>query len=307
MTRRLVFLAALVAAALALAACGGGGDDDRDSPAGTASKPAPIRLGTKNFTEQYILGELYAQALRAKGIEVELKSDIGSSEIVDQAMQIGSLDMYPEYIGVLLSEIAGRSDRPDTAQAAYEEARQFQRGRGYELLAMTPFSDSNAIAVTPATAERYGLRSIADLRKVPGGARIGAPPEFRTRFEGLVGLRSRYGLRDARVRALPIGKQYAALDRGTVDAAAVFTTDGMLDEDEYVILEDPRNLFSFQNVAPVVRKAALQRTKGLAEAVDAVSATLTTEAMRSMNAEVDLDGKDPANVARAFLQAKRLL
>jgi osmoprotectant transport system substrate-binding protein len=305
MIRRPGAWAALVAAALLLAFTGCGGDGKSD--AGVARSAEPIRLGTKNFTEQYILGELYAQAMRAHGIPVELKSDIGSSEIVDQAMQIGSLDMYPEYTGVLLSEIAGQSRRPKTARAAYDAAREFEANRGYALLAMTPFSNSNALAVTHATARRFGLRTIADLAKVPGGARIAAPPEFRTRFEGLVGLRSRYAVRDATVAAMPIGDQYAALDRGRVDVAAVFMTDGMLEDEEYVILQDPRNLFSFQNVAPVVRTSVLNRTPGLARALDPVSAKLTTQAMRRMNAEVDLKHRDPADVAAQFLREHDLL
>ncbi len=307
MSRRIARIAALVAAAVLLALAGCGGDDDGgDGTDAAAQQGQPVRLGTKNFTEQYILGELYAQAMRAKGIDVELKSDIGSSEIVDLAMQIGSLDMYPEYTGVLLSEIAGQSRRPDTAEAAYAAAREFERGRGFDLLAMTPFSDSNALAVTHRTARRYGLRSIEDLDKIHGGVRIAAPPEFRTRFEGLVGLRSRYGLR-ARVAAMPIGEQYDALDRGSVDVAAVFTTDGKLSDEEYVILRDPRNLFSFQNVAPVVRRSVLQRTPELAKAIDPVSAKLTTEAMRKMNADVDLHRRKPADVAEAFLREHGLL
>ena len=306
MRTRAPVLAALVAASLllVLAGCGGGGDaQTSDRP---AQGPAPIRLGTKNFTEQYILGQLYAQTLRAHGIDVELKNDIGSSEIVDQAMQIGSLDMYPEYTGVLLSEIAGVSKRPKSAQATFDAAKEFERSRGFAMLPMTPFSNSNAIAVTHKTAMRYGLRSIADLNRIPGGARIAAPPEFRTRFEGLVGLEQRYGVH-ARVAAMPIGRQYRALADGTVDAAAVFATDGMLDEGEYVILRDPRNLFSFQNVSPVVRASVLQRTPGLARAIDPVSAKLTTAAMRKMNAEVDIKGREPAEVAKEFLEQEGLL
>jgi osmoprotectant transport system substrate-binding protein len=288
---------------IALAGCGGGSADPPKDPAQGAE---PIRLGTKNFTEQYILGAIYAQALRAHGIPVELKSDIGSSEIVDQAMQIGSLDMYPEYTGVLLSEIAGVSRRPPSAKATFDAARTFERTRGYDLLTMTPFSNSNALAVTHKTATKYGLRTIGDLDRIPGGATIAAPPEFRTRFEGLVGLRDRYMLR-AKVVAMPIGQQYKALDEGRVDAAAVFATDGMLEDEEYTILRDPRNLFSFQNVTPVVRTSVLKRTPGLAKAVDPVSAKLTTDAMRKMNAQVDIDGRDPADVAKQFLEREGLL
>ena len=302
MRARLATLLAL-GVLLALAGCGGGSADPQKNPAQGAD---PIRLGTKNFTEQYILGEIYAQALRAHGIPVELKSDIGSSEIVDQAMQIGSLDMYPEYTGVLLSEIAGVSRRPPSAKATFDAAQTFERTRGYDLLTMTPFSNSNALAVTHKTAMKYGLRTIGDLDRIPGGATIAAPPEFRTRFEGLVGLRSRYMLR-AKVVAMPIGQQYKALNEGRVDAAAVFATDGMLEDEEYVILRDPRNLFSFQNVTPVVRTSVLKRTPGLAKAVDPVSAKLTTDAMRKMNAQVDIDGREPAAVAKEFLEREGLL
>ena len=212
--------------ALLVAACGGSERKDR----GGAADAPTIRVGTKNFTEQYILGELYRQALEAKGFTVELKSDIGSTEIIDRALTGGSLDMYPEYTGVLLSEIAQRRRKPRTARAAYEAAKAFQEKRGFTLLAMTPFSDQNALATTPEFARRNGLRTIADLGRVPGGVTIGAPPEFRTRFEGLVGLREVYGLDDARARAFKIGAQYAALDRDKVDAAAVFTTDGQLEK-----------------------------------------------------------------------------
>jgi osmoprotectant transport system substrate-binding protein len=302
MRARLATLLAL-GVLLVLAGCGGGSADPPKNPAQGAD---PIRLGTKNFTEQYILGEIYAQALRAHGIPVELKSDIGSSEIVDQAMQIGSLDMYPEYTGVLLSEIAGVSRRPPSAEATFTAAQTFERTRGYDLLTMTPFSNSNALAVTHKTAMRYGLRTIGDLDRIPGGATIAAPPEFRTRFEGLVGLRDRYMLQ-AKVVAMPIGQQYKALDEGRVDAAAVFATDGMLEDEEYVILRDPRNLFSFQNVTPVVRTSVLKRTPGLAKTVDPVSAKLTTDAMRKMNAQVDIDGRDPADVAKQFLEQEGLL
>jgi len=302
MRARLATLLAL-GVLLALAGCGGG---SADPPKGPAQSADAIRLGTKNFTEQYILGEIYAQALRAHGIPVELKSDIGSSEIVDQAMQIGSLDMYPEYTGVLLSEIAGVSRRPPSAEATFTAAQKFERTRGYDLLTMTPFSNSNALAVTHKTAMKYGLRTIGDLDRIPGGATIAAPPEFRTRFEGLVGLRSRYMLR-AKVVAMPIGQQYKALNEGRVDAAAVFATDGMLEDEEYVILRDPRNLFSFQNVTPVVRTSVLKRTPGLAKAVDPVSAKLTTDAMRKMNAQVDIDGREPAAVAKEFLEREGLL
>jgi osmoprotectant transport system substrate-binding protein len=298
MVRRLL-VAALAGLALALFGCGG---DDSGEDSGAADTPPPITIGTKNFTEQFILGELYRQALEAKGFSVVLKSDIGSSEIVDRALTAGSLDMYPEYTGVMLSEIAGVKKRPRTAGGAYEAAKRFQEGRGFTLLEMTPFSDQNALAVTPEYARRHDLGSIADLDEVPGGVTIAAPPEFRTRYEGLVGLREEYGLLGVQVKPFKIGEQYAALDKGDVDAAAVFTTDGQLEKDRYVVLSDPRRLFAFQNVAPVIKADLARRYPKLVEVIDSVSRELTTEAMREMNADAVQRGEEPAAVAARFLR-----
>jgi osmoprotectant transport system substrate-binding protein len=300
-------LAALAALVLAAAGCGGDDDADRGGDGARAAEPV-IRIGTKNFTEQYILGELYRQALRAKGFRVQLKSDVGSTEIIHQALTTGGLDMYPEYIGVLLSEVAKRRSRPSDPHAAYAAARAFEERRGFTLLGMTPFSDQNALAVSPALARRHKLRAIGDLARVPGGVRVGAPPEFRTRFEGIVGLRARYGLRRVTAVPLAIGKQYGALDAGRVGAAAVFTTDGELAGEDYVLLRDPRGVFATQRVAPIVsRKAVRAHGPRLAAAVDAVSRTLTTPEMRKMNAAVVLRKQTPAVVAAQFLRRQRLL
>ena len=304
-------LAALLVALLAGVAGACGSDDGEEASApdpARAGADAPIRIGTKNFTEQYILGELYRQALEAKGFRVQLKSDIGSSEIVHEALTGGGLDMYPEYVGVLLSEIADQTMRPRGARAAYRKAKEFEEQRGFTLLAMTPFSDSNALAVTPRMARRHGLNSIADLAGLPGEATIGAPPEFRTRYEGLIGLRELYRLDGVAVQALQIGSQYDALDSGQVDAAAVFTTDGNLAGRDYAVLDDPRGVFAEQHVAPVISREVLA-THGpeLQAAIDAVSRRLTTRAMRSMNAAVDLEGERPAAVAERFLREQKLV
>ena len=299
--------ALVLAAAAALVLAGCGGDDPAPSEQPASEKAPVVRLGTKDFSEQFVLGELYAQALRAKGFEVQLKADIGSSEIVDQALTLGSIDMYPEYTGVLLSEIAQQPQRPKTAAAAYERAKKFEETRGFTLLAMTPFENTNALAVKPDYARRAGVKSVADLGKAGGRVLIGAPPEFRTRFEGLEGLQKVYGLDNLRVRPIQIGRQYGELDRGGVDVAAVFSTDGPLGAGDYQLLEDPKRLFSFQNVAPVVSQKLLAASPGLAEAVDAVSARLTNEAMRKMNAAVALEGEQPAAVAEEFLREQGLL
>jgi osmoprotectant transport system substrate-binding protein len=300
--RRLGLILALV---LVVAGCGG-----KDTPpSGTArgDAPAPLRIGTKNFAEQFLLGELYKQALEAKGFPVELKENIGSSEIIHQALSDGALDMYPEYVGVLLSEVANVRKRPASPAAAYKAAQAFEQKNGFTLLGMTPFSDANALAVTPAYARRFHVRSIADLAKVPGRIRIGAPPEFRTRFEGLVGLQQRYGLRDATATPMAIGAQYRALDSGRVDVATVFTTDGQLAGGRYVILDDPRGVFGTQHVAPIISRRALQTHGPRVQAVlDAVSKRLSAGAMRRMNAAVQLQGRASADVADEFLRSQGL-
>jgi osmoprotectant transport system substrate-binding protein len=290
--RRLV---PLVAAVLIMAGCGGSGTPAR-SASGGPDQP-PLRIGTKNFAEQFLLGQLYKQALEANGFRVELKENIGSTEIIHQALTDGALDMYPEYIGVLLSEVANVRARPSSPRAAYDEAQAFERRRGFTLLGTTPFSDANALAVKPAFARRNHVRTIADLAKVPGGVRIGAPPEFETRFEGLVGLRQRYGIDRARFQPMAIGRQYAA----------VFTTDGQLAGRRYVILDDPRGVFGTQHVAPIISDAAL-RAHGprLRAVIDGVSRRLTASAMQRMNAAVQLRGRSSAEVAGEFLRGAGL-
>ena len=311
-------LAALLAVALAIAltACGSSNDNSTSSSASTSSsssasdqpgkgKPA-VTIGDKNFTEQYVLGELYAQALRAKGYTVKIKSNIGSSEIIDKALTSGKLDFYPEYTGVILSELAHQKQRPSNPDEAYAAAKKFEEGRGYTMLDKTPFFDSDALAVKPDFASKNGLESVADLKKLGKGLMLGAPPEFKTRFEGLIGLQKQYGVNPTFV-PLAIGLQYKALDDGKIQAADVFTTDGALQGGKYKILKDPKFIFGFQNVSPIVSQKVLNaQGSGFADTLNAVSAKLTTEAMQKMNAAVDLDKQKPASVAKQFLQANGL-
>jgi osmoprotectant transport system substrate-binding protein len=305
-------MAALLAAALALslAACGSS-DNNSSTSSTTAAQPGkgkpPVTIGDKNFTEQYILGELYAQALRAKGYTVKLKPNIGSSEITDKALTSGKIDMYPEYTGTILSELAHQTKRPSGAEDAYQEAKAFQEKRGFTMLDKTPFTDSDAIAVKQAFAEKNGIKSVADLKKVPKFS-LGAPPEFRTRYSGVVGMREAYGLNNIDFKPLSIGLQYKALDSGKVDAANVFTTDGALSQGKYVLLTDPRFIFGFQNVAPVISQKVLDaQGPEFGKTLDEVSAKLTLPAIQKMNAAVDVDKQKPAAVARQFLQANGLV
>jgi osmoprotectant transport system substrate-binding protein len=295
--------------ALSVAACG---SDSGDGASGGGDRPGegkpPVRLGTKNFTEQFILGELYAQALRAKGWDVDLKRDIGSAEVIDKALTSGRIDGYAEYTGTTLSVLKGQRDVPRTAGETYRQAKAFYEGRGQTLLERTPFEDRDALAVTKAFARRHGgLDSTADLKGL-GMVRLGAAPEFRTRFAGLQGLRSEYGLTNLRFKALPIDAIFDALDRGTIQAADVFTTDPRLATGKYVVLDDPKAIFGFQNVAPVVSQEVLDKQgPAFSQTLNAVSATLTTEVMQQLNDQVAVDGRAPEDVARDYLKAQNLL
>jgi osmoprotectant transport system substrate-binding protein len=307
-------LTAMLAVALAIgvAACGSDNNDNNkgssSTPSGQPGKGKPaVTIGDKNFTEQYLLGELYAQTLRAKGFTVKVKSNIGSSELIDKSLTSGKIDLYPEYVGVLLTAIAHDNKRYATVDEAVQAAKTFEEGRGFTLLPKTTFSDVDAIAVKPDFAQKNGLSSVADLKKLGSKLRLAGPPEFKTRFTGLVGLKSEYGVVPT-FKPLAIGLQYKALDQGQVDAADVFTTDGPLGSGKYKVLSDPKNIFGFENVVPVVSKKVLDAEgSGFSDTLNAVNAKLTTEAMQKMNAAVDLDKKKPADVARTFLQANGLL
>jgi osmoprotectant transport system substrate-binding protein len=305
------------AAALALVAAGCGGDDKGGSSSSSGSsssqaasdqpgkgKPA-VTIGDKNFTEEFILGELYAQALRAKGFTVSVKSNIGSSEIVDKALRAGRIDLYPDYIGTIVSVLAG-SDPPSSQQATYDAAKKYEESHGATLLEATPFFDTNAVGVMPAYAQKHSLKTVDDLKKV-GSFTYADTPENLHRLQGVKGLREVYGLKNLKFKPLAIGLQYPALKRGDVDTADVFSTDAQLTRTKLVLLEDTKHIFGFQNVAPVVSKKVLQQQgPAFAQTINAVSAKLTAEAMRSMNAAVDIDKKRPAEVAKQFLEANQL-
>jgi osmoprotectant transport system substrate-binding protein len=305
---------------LGLTACGGDDSSSTTSGSNTGTttqsdggqpgkgKP-PVTMGAKNFTEQFILGELYAQALRAKGYQVSLKSNIGATEVIDKALTSGKIDLYPEYTGTILSVVKGQSDVPKSADETYQQAKQFMNGRGFDLLDQTPFEDRDAVAVTKKFSDANGgLKSTEDLKKLGSKVTIGAAPEFRTRFAGLKGLKSEYGLTDAKFKPLAIGLVYQSLDNGKIQAGDVFTTDGQLASGNYVVLEDPKSIFGFQNVAPVVSQKVLDAEgPEFGKTLNAVSALLTNEAMQKMNAAVALDKKKPADVAQLFLKANGLL
>ncbi|MGI8802909.1 MAG: glycine betaine ABC transporter substrate-binding protein [Solirubrobacteraceae bacterium] len=303
-------------AALLASACGAGGSESAPTPTtsstatpnGPGAGRPPVVLGAKNFTEEFILGQLYTQALQGLGYRVTLVNDIGATEVVDRELTAGRIDGYPEYTGTILSSLAQDTRRPASADQAYDWAQDFEQRRGMTMLDTTPAQDSDVLAVKPAYARAHRLRSLEDLPRLGASARLGAAPEFRTRFNGLVGLRRLYGVDHVRFVPLAIGELYPALDQGRVQLAAVFTTDGQLVGGGYTLLADPKNTFGFQNVTFVVRRKVLDAEgPAFAETINAVSAKLSTQALRVLNAAVSLGQQSPAAVARQFLRANGIV
>src|SRR5919198_6095211 len=191
-------LAPLLISALLAAAAGCGGDNNQGGGGGGTSasgqpgkgKP-PVTIGTKDFTEEFVLGELYKQALEAKGYKVNLKKNIGSTEIIDKALTSGQIDGYPEYLGVSVAVVARKDIIPKSDQQTYDLAKSFYEGRGQVISQQTPFFDVDAIATTKDFATKNKLKSVADLKKL-GSFTVGARPEFKSRYQGLKGMQSEY-------------------------------------------------------------------------------------------------------------------
>jgi osmoprotectant transport system substrate-binding protein len=319
---RLGALAATCAVSLALAACGSSSKSSSSSSSTSTTtatvfvvKPATsgpgvgkpaVTIGDKNFSEEYILGQLYTQALEAKGYTINLHENIGSSEIIWKAFTSGSIDFYPEYTGTLLSAVAGQTKEPASAAAAYAEAKAYVEKYGATLLNYTPFYDSDALATLPSYASAHNLVSIAGLKPLGKAVTLGGPPEFATRFQGLLGLKQLYGVVPT-FKPIAIELSYKALESGQVDVQLVFSTDGQLLSGKFKVLTDPLHVFGFQNVAPVVKQSVLAAEgPAFAETINKVSALLTIPAIQQMNAAVSIDKQSPSSVAHSFLASNGL-
>jgi osmoprotectant transport system substrate-binding protein len=269
-----------------------------------AGKPT-IVVGNKNFTEEFILGQLYGQALKAKGYPVKYAGSLGSSELADKAITSGKINLLPEYTGVIVLDIANEKS-PKTAAATYAAAKRFEETRGLTLLKATPFYDTDTFTMLTSTAKRYGVKTIGQMKKVKSFSYAGYP-ECETRITCLLGLKKLYGLKQVKFVPLASISVYTLLDEGKVTAGDGFSTDPQQLSGKYTILTDTKHIFGFQNVAPIISKKVLaQGGPALAKVIDAVSAKLTLPAMQAMNKAVAIDKKTPAAVAAAFLKANGL-
>jgi osmoprotectant transport system substrate-binding protein len=270
-------------------------------------KPA-VTIGDKNFTEQFLLGDLYREALQAQGYSVELNQNIGPTSVTLQAMASGSLDMYPEYLDTFNAAVAGYRHDFSSQRAAYDAAQRYAETHKLQLLAPTPFSDTPAIGVTVGYAQANRLRTLRDLPRVAGSLVMGGPPQFEQSHPGLTDLERGYGFRPAAYKQLAFGDQYPALNAGQVEAADVNSTDGQLATGNYRVLGDPSKLLGWGNVVPVVASRALDREgPAFVETINRISGLLTVPVMRELNQAVDVAGQDPATVAMEFLETHGII
>jgi osmoprotectant transport system substrate-binding protein len=267
------------------------------------NKP-PVTIGDKNFTEQFVLGQLYAEALSAQGYSVTVNSNIGPTSVTIPALENGRLSMYPEYVGAWDYLVAHHHGTFHNDEAALIAGREYAAKHGLELLQPTPFSDTPAIAVTLAYATANGLHRLQDLRKVASGLTIGGPPQFEQSSNGLAAAEQSYGIAPAAFTPLDIGSQYQSLDNGSIQAADVNTTDGELDSGLYVLLADPHHAFGWGQVVPVIPQQVINAEgPQFAITINEVDALLTLSAIRWLNEQVDVAHRDPTGVAREFLEA----
>jgi osmoprotectant transport system substrate-binding protein len=294
-----------LAAVLVVAGCGEeGGGGGSAQPQGGALR---ITLGTQNFAEVFVLGELYRQALAANGYAVDLRKNIGPTEPVDQALQSGEIDGYTAYMGTSLSVVAREESSGLDADETYRRVKAFYESRGQTVSGTTPFENVDAVATTRSFAQRHRLRTVADLRRLERFT-FGAQPEYETRLQGLEGLQTVYGLTNASFRPIALGAQYRALDEGDVDSADVFTTDPSLASGDYTVLEDPERLFGSQHAGVVIDAAKLERVgrEKFMRVIDDVNRRLTTDVIVGMNTAVE-SGQEEADVAARFLREAGIL
>lgn len=262
-----------------------------------------VRVGSKNFTESFVIAEIYAQALEAAGMHVDRLFNLGSTQIAIAAMRRGNIDLYPEYTGTALIDVL-HLPPISSSHAAFEVvARAFKQRYDIVWLAPSPMNDSQALATTRAVASRYGLATLSDCARAAGRLRLATIQEFLARPDGLPGLARYYGgFQFREVRTYDIALKYRALLEGAADVASAFSTDGAIATDELVVLRDDRHFWSAYNVAPVVRAQTLAARPNIATVLDAVSPRITDRAAQMMNAQVEHSQADPADVAAQFLR-----
>ncbi len=322
LTRLLLALLALACSAVLVAACG----DDEEEPASTpsseeagsggkiqrdeANADIALTIGSKNFTEQKVLGEIYAQGLEAAGFTVSKDLNLGDQDTALAALKSGEISAYPEYTGTALLAFFGKQadELPKDPQAAYDEAKAGFEADGLVALPPTPFTSSNEVAVTSETAEELGLKTISDLEGKSQDLTLYGSPECRQRLDCLLGLQEVYGLEFKKFVPVAIDQRHEVLTSGRADISIVFTTDPQIQREQEVLLEDDQGMFPPYNSTLVLKKeTADEAGESLTSTVELIQEQLTDENMQELNARVDLDKKDPATVAQEYLTETGLI
>jgi len=263
-----------------------------------------VKIGSKNFTEQFVVAEIYAQALEKAGIEVERRLNLGATLIAHGALTSGEIDLYPEYTGTALAAVV-KGDLSGGADKIYGEVKDYyEKNLKLTLLDPTKINNGYAIIMLPETAEKYKLKTLTDLGPVSKDLTFGAEGTFGERKDGLPGLEKVYGIKFKEfVKFAKLGIRYSALTSKQIDVSFGFTTDWQIADSKLAVLDDDKALFPPYYLVPVVRQDALEKNPKIAEVLNKISPLLNNENMRELNAAVERDRKEPAEVATEFLTA----
>jgi osmoprotectant transport system substrate-binding protein len=321
MKRLLFTVLVLACSALFFVACG---DDDDEESAATqppaadsgqiqsndANAEVTLTIGSKNFTEQKVLGEIYAQGLEAAGYTVDKDLNLGDEKTALAAVKNDEISAYPEYTGTALLSFFGKKadELPSDPQAAYEEAKAGFEADGLTALPPTPFTSSNEVAVTQETADELGLQKISDLEGKSQDLTLFGTPECRQRLDCLLGLQEVYGLEFGKFTPVDPAQRHEVLKSGRADVSIVFTTDPQIKREQEVLLEDDKGMFPPYNSTLVMKQETAEAAgPDLEKTVTLLQEQLTAENMQELNARVDLDKKDPATVAQEYLTETGLI
>ncbi|MEV7607750.1 ABC transporter substrate-binding protein [Paenarthrobacter sp. NPDC089322] len=290
-------------AALTLSACGGGDPMSTSNTANAGASSDSIIVGSADFPESQLIAKIYAEALKAKGVEVTEKPSIGSREVTIPALKDGSIDLMPEYGGALLQYLDSSTKAVSSEDVIKELGTKIPSG--LTVLTASEAEDKDVLTVKKETAEQYNLKTIEDLQPVAKELVLGGPPEWKTRLNGVAGLKSVYNLEFKEFSALDAGGPLTlnALLSGQVQVADLFSTDPALAENNLVALEDNKNLFLSENIVPVINQK--KSTDTVKETLDKVSAALTTEDLITMNGRV-AKFEDIGEIAKEWLKSKNL-
>ncbi|NMM06533.1 glycine betaine ABC transporter substrate-binding protein [Polaromonas sp.] len=265
-----------------------------------------VRVGSKNFTEQFVLAEIYAQSLEAAGIKTEKKLNLGGTLIAHKALEEKQIDFYPEYTGTMLLAVLKQEPMTD-AKAVYDKVKEAYAKMGLVVLSQSNLNNGYVMVIRPETAQKYKLETLSDLTKVAKDLKIGAGPEFRDRKDGLPGLKAKYDMVFGEDLQMAIGLRYQALKNDQIQVVNGYSTDGMISTLKLKRLRDDKSLWPPYFVVPVIRREALEANPKIGEVLNRVSALLDETTMAQMNYLVDGEKQEPKDVARDFLKSKGIV